>query len=119
MKILPPFLLSFALAGGACCAAAAAPPESQEWCEAASPCRELPASEYSFADLVRLARSGSPVVPLPSEAHNGPAVRVAAMQAPAPGQFSIGAVPEPRFWLLLSGFAAALWVARRRLEPSF
>jgi hypothetical protein len=34
--------------------------------------------------------------------------------------FSIGAVPEPKSWLLvLSGLALAGWVARRRLGYSF
>jgi hypothetical protein len=40
---------------------------------------------------------------------------------PAPGAeaaFSIAGVPEPRGWLLLSGLALALWVARRRLGHS-
>jgi hypothetical protein len=34
--------------------------------------------------------------------------------------FSIGAMPQPEHWLLiLSGLAAAAWVARRRLGNSF
>jgi hypothetical protein len=80
------------------------------------------AAEQSFADLYRQAISDTgpgafDALPAP-RAPEG-AVRVAALPASAPSQFSVGVTPEPRLWLLLSGLAAALWVARRRLDASF
>jgi len=89
----------------------------------------------SFADLYRLTVSGAqpaPVAAVPAEAESRaePALRPISTEAPpartaftvaAPPQlagyaFSIGHVPEPQRWLLLlSGLAAAAWVARRRL----
>jgi hypothetical protein len=71
-------------------------------------------SQYSFADLYRVTVAGPaanlfPVLPL----QEGP-VRVAAGQVPV--QFSVSEQREPRLGLLLlSGIAAAMWVARRRL----
>jgi hypothetical protein len=73
-------------------------------------------SQYSFADVYRLtvsepALAGSPFATAPDSP-----IRVAVTQGPAPVQFSIGAMPKPQLWLLLlSGVAAAVWVARRRL----
>jgi hypothetical protein len=47
-----------------------------------------------------------------------PAAAAAPVQASY--MFSIGAMPQPERWLLiLSGLAAAAWVARRRLGNSF
>ena len=77
-----------------------------------------PPSQYSFADLYRLAvgQAAAPgyfIVPV-SEAQ----VRAAA--APAPAQFSVTDAPKPELGLLLlSGLAAAFWVARRRLGYGF
>ena len=77
-------------------------------------------SQYSFADVYRLTVSEPALAGLPfAAAHDSP-IRVAVTQGPAPVQFSIGAMPEPQLWLLLlSGVAAAGWVARRRLGYSF
>ncbi|HWD22610.1 MAG TPA: hypothetical protein VG591_05715 [Burkholderiales bacterium] len=75
---------------------------------------------YSFADVYRLTVSGAAAENLPALALNGAPARVASA-VPAPGAeaaFSIAGVPEPRGWLLLSGLALALWVARRRLGHS-
>ncbi len=99
-------------------------------------------SMYSFADVFRLTVAGAamtdnPLMRLPASAaladHQ---LRVAssvtpgepqqpvrhllsiASPAPLPASyvFSIGAMPQPERWLLiLSGLAAAGWVARRRL----
>ncbi|OGA71308.1 MAG: hypothetical protein A3G81_31010 [Betaproteobacteria bacterium RIFCSPLOWO2_12_FULL_65_14] len=76
---------------------------------------------YSFADVYRLTVSGAALSNLPALALNDAPVRVAAAAAPpAPdAAFSIAGVGEPRGWLLLSGLALALWVARRRLGHSF
>jgi len=88
----------------------------------------------SFADLYRLTVSGAQpapaVAPAEPEGRAETALRPVSTEAPpartaftvaAPPQlagyaFSIGHVPEPQRWLLLlSGLAAAAWVARRRL----
>jgi len=91
---------------------------------------------YSFADLYRLtasAPSASPALagPAPAEPALRPvsieaqpvryAFTVATPTALAGGYaFSIGALPEPGRWLLvLSGLAAAAWVARRRLYSPY
>ena len=87
---------------------------------------------YSFADLYRLTASGAPVAsPVPAETALRPVstdvqpVRYAftvATPTPLAGgyAFSIGALPEPGRWLLvLSGLAAAAWVARRRLYSPY
>jgi hypothetical protein len=71
-------------------------------------------SQYSFADLYRatLAGPAASLFPLAS-AQDGP-VRVATGQAQV--QFSVSEPREPQLGLLLlSGIAAAMWVARRRL----
>ena len=96
------------------------------------------ASLTSFADLYRLTVSGAQPAPAVAALEPGaraegsaePALRPVSSEAPpartaftvaAPPQlagyaFSIGHVPEPQRWLLLlSGLAAAAWVARRRL----
>ena len=90
-----------------------------------------PAS-LSFADLYRLTLSGpmgaeSPVAAPPPQAEayiftvaaSGPqAGRPQGAQEFSPA-LSVGALPEPQRWLLLlSGLAAAGWVARRRLGYS-
>ena len=76
---------------------------------------------YSFADVYQLTVSGAALVDLPALALNDSPARLAvAAPAAAPeAAFSIAAVAEPRGWLLLSGLALALWVARRRLGHSF
>jgi hypothetical protein len=83
---------------------------------------------YSFADLYKVTVNGTP---LPAVTAVDPVLRPVSTEAPparyaftaaspvalAGGYaFSIGAMPEPGRWLLvLSGLAAAGWVARRRL----
>ena len=75
-------------------------------------------SQYSFAELYRLAvgqaaTPGYPIVP----ASDAP-VRDTQMRAATalPAQFSVADAPKPELGLLLlSGLAAAVWVARRRL----
>jgi hypothetical protein len=76
---------------------------------------------YSFADVYRLTVSGAALGNLPALALTDSPVHVAvAVAPPAPeAAFSIAGVAEPRGWLLLSGLALALWVARRRLGHSF
>jgi hypothetical protein len=95
-------------------------------------------SMYSFADVFRLTVAGAatPDNALPKSAaladyqlrvvssEPQPAVRqVFPTAAAAPlhsSMFAIGAMPPPERWLLiLSGLAAAGWVARRRLGSSF
>jgi hypothetical protein len=102
-------------------------------------------SMYSFADVFRLTVAGAPMTNnpltrLPTSAaladYPDYQLRVASSEprepvrqlfsiaspAPLPASyvFSIGAMPQPELWLLvLSGFAAAAWVARRRLGYSF
>jgi len=68
----------------------------------------------SFADMVRLS-AGAPLLAEPAAAHAP--LRVTFVQAAAAEpRFSIRAVREPGRWiLLLSGLAAAGWVAHRRL----
>jgi hypothetical protein len=58
---------------------------------------------------------------MPALAPSDPPVRlaVAAPAAEPEGAFSTASATEPRGWLLLSGLALALWVARRRLGHSF
>ena len=100
-------------------------------------------SMYSFADVFRLTVAGAaladnPLLRLPTSAAalpdyqlrvassepREPARNLFSIAAPAPLPasyvFSIGALPQPQRWLLiLSGLAAAAWVARRRLGYSF
>jgi hypothetical protein len=77
---------------------------------------------YSFADVYRLAVSGSTPGGPPLLGGTDSPVRVALTQAaiaPEP-QYSVIRIPEPGRWvLLLSGLALALWVARRRLGYYF
>ena len=76
-------------------------------------------SQYSFADIYRLALAGPGAARLAAVPPAETTVRVAAMTA-APAQFEIAEAREPRFWmLLLAGLAAAVWVARRRLGYAF
>jgi hypothetical protein len=90
------------------------------------------ASLYSFSDVFRLTAGSMPLTEYPLAPAQGIAVALPVSNAPAPShpapaaqadaeyRFSIGAVPEPRRWLLvLSGLALAGWVARRRLGHSF
>jgi hypothetical protein len=97
---------------------------------------------YSFADVFRLTVAGAaitdttlsrpPTTALPgdyplrlaSSEPREPARQLFSIASPAPLPagyvFSIGAMPQPERWLLiLSGLAAAAWVARRRLGYSF
>jgi len=98
-------------------------------------------SMYSFADVFRLTVAGAaladnPLLRLPKSAALADyQLRVASSEplaarqlfsiaspAPLPASyvFSIGVLPQPERWLLiLSGLAAAAWVARRRLGYSF
>jgi hypothetical protein len=74
-------------------------------------------SLYSFSDLHRLAVSGPAagfwIVP----ASDAP-IRTATAQPAA--QFSVSEASQPPLaLLLLSGLAAAMWVARRRLGYAF
>ncbi len=78
-------------------------------------------SMYSFVDVYQLTVSGAALNNLPALTLNGSPIRV-AVAAPAvepEAAFAIAGVAEPRGWLLLSGLALALWVARRRLGHSF
>jgi hypothetical protein len=71
-------------------------------------------SQYSFVDLYRATVAGPAASLFPAApAHEAP-VRIATAQPLA--QFSVSEPREPRLGLLLlSGMAAAIWVARRRL----
>jgi len=76
-------------------------------------------SQYSFADIYRLALSGPGAASLAAVPPAETTVRVAA-STQAPAQFAVGEVREPRLWmLLLAGLSAAVWVARRRLGYAF
>ena len=78
---------------------------------------EVHPSQYSFADLYRLAVAGT-VASLGTGAGTEAPVRTATAQPGA--QFSISESPEPqRGALLLAGVALAIWVARRRLGYAF
>lgn len=71
-------------------------------------------SQLSFAELYRLTLAAPAAPGLPVLAAPDAPVRVAA--SPLPAQFSVADAPKPELWLLLlSGLAAAVWVARRRL----
>ena len=116
MKILKPLLLVWFLA----CAAQPAAGAEESFQGALQPGAAPHPSQYSFADIYRLTLSGPAPAGFRLIAANDSPVRVAVTQAAPAAQFSIGAVPEPQLWmLLLSGFAAAAWVARRRLGYSF
>ena len=104
---------SFLVAMIVCCAAQAAPGEESfqgALARGAAPY----ASQLSFADLYRLTLAGPAAPGLPPAPALEAPVRVSAWQAPV--QFSVADTPKPQLWLLLlSGLAAAVWVARRRL----
>jgi hypothetical protein len=71
-------------------------------------------SQLSFAELYRLTLAAPAAPGLPVLAAPDAPIRVAAAQPPA--QFSVVDAPKPELGLLLlSGLAAAVWVARRRL----
>jgi hypothetical protein len=71
-------------------------------------------SQYSFADLYRATVAGPGASLFPAGPGEDAPLRVATALAPA--QLSVGDAREPQLGLLLlSGIAAALWVARRRL----
>lgn len=75
------------------------------------------ASQYSFADLYRLAVSGQSASLSMAPSAEAP-LRTATSQPPV--QFSVSEAREPQPWLLLlSGVALAIWVARRRLGYAF
>ena len=75
-------------------------------------------SQYSFVDIYRLALAGPPVAGVAAVPAAETTIRVAS--APAPAQFAVAEVREPKPWLLLlAGMAAAVWVARRRLGYTF
>ena len=123
MKTLKPLHVVWALAfafGAQPAAAAAAAATEESFQGALHRAAAAPQSQYSFADVYRLTVSGPALAEFPLIPANDAPIRVAVTQAPAPAQFSIGAVPEPQRWLLLlSGLALAAWVARRRLGYSF
>src|SRR5262245_16271096 len=76
-------------------------------------------SQYSFADIYRLALAGPGAASVAAVAPAETTVRVAA-PTQAPVQFAVAEAREPRLWmLLLAGVAAAVWVARRRLGYAF
>jgi hypothetical protein len=124
-----------ASAGAASFSASAAPdPTLLPGPDAALLYAPLPAhaSLYSFSDVFRLTAGSMPLAEYPLAPAQGIAVAFPVSTAAAPShppaaaqveaeyRFSIGAVPEPRRWLLiLSGLALAGWVARRRLGHSF
>jgi MYXO-CTERM domain-containing protein len=74
----------------------------------------VPPAQHSFSDLYRLAVTSGAGPALPTGASGEAPLRTATAQAPA--QFSVSDASEPGLGLLLlSGLAAATWVARRRL----
>jgi hypothetical protein len=76
-------------------------------------------SQYSFADVYRLALAGPAAAGLAPVPPAETSIRVVA-STQAPAQFAVAEVREPRLWmLLLAGMAAAVWVARRRLGYAF
>ena len=93
---------------------AAQPAAGSESFQAALPrVGEVHPSQYSFADLYRLAVAG-PSAGFTLVAANEATLRTATAQPST--QFSISEAPEPQLGaLLLSGVALAIWVARRRL----
>jgi len=120
MKILVPLLAVWVLAftSGAQPASAAITDESFQG--ALHRGASVHPSQYSFVDVYRLTMSGPALAGFALVPANDSPIRVAVAQTPAPVQFSIGAMPEPQLWLLLlSGLAAAAWVARRRLGYTF
>ena len=69
-------------------------------------------SRVSFADMVRLA-AGAPALPEPVPGPRRVSFSAAAAAEPL---FSVRPAREPAWWLLvLSGLAAAGWVAHRRM----
>src|SRR5574340_1848070 len=68
-------------------------------------------SMYSFADVYRLTVSGSALGNLPALALDDAPIRVAVAAPPAGPEAacSLAGVAAPRGWLLLAGFALALW----------
>jgi hypothetical protein len=73
---------------------------------------------YSFADVYRLTVAG-PMGGMPlAETPEAP-IRVAVQAQAAEPRFLVAPAPQPDTWLLiLAGFAAAGWVAHRRLVRS-
>jgi len=119
MKILKPLLVVWVLAFAFGAQPAAAATADESFQGALQRNASADPSQYSFADVYRLMVSGAALAGFALVPANDTPIRVAAAQTPARAQFSIGPVPEPQLWLLLlSGFAAAAWVARRRLGYS-
>jgi hypothetical protein len=82
------------------------------------------ASDASSARLPKSAASVDYQLRVVSSEAQAPVRQLFPAATAAPVQssymFSIGAMPQPERWLLiLSGLAAAAWVARRRLGNSF
>ena len=78
-------------------------------------------SLYSFSDLCRLTAEGE--APASPPALQAQGIPVSLSMTPGPQKaayvFSTGSIPQPGRWpLMLSGLAAAAWVARRRLGYS-
>jgi hypothetical protein len=95
-----------------CCSQAAAGEDSFQG--ALSRAAAVHPSQYSFTELYRATVGGPPAAAFPSAPAPDAPIRVASVQPTA--QFSISEAREPRLALLvLSGVAAAVWVARRRL----
>ena len=117
MNILKPLLLVWFLAFAAQPAAAG----TEESFQGALHRGAAPhPSQYSFADIYRLTVSGPALAGFGLVPASDSPMRVAVTQAAPATRFSIGAMPEPQLWLLLlSGIAAAAWVARRRLGYAF
>jgi hypothetical protein len=114
MKILQASIVALLLAGFAGAAEAG-------WTDAAAvgvaPALPSDPSLYSFADLCRLA-SGEVPAPRAAPLQSVP-VSFSVGPQKAAYSFSTGSVPQPGRWpLMLSGLAAAAWVARRRLGYS-
>jgi hypothetical protein len=119
MKILRTLFVAWACACGTLASAAAVATE-ESFHAALHRGSSAHPLQYSFADVYRLTVSGPALSGFPVAPSNDAPMRVAVTQAPAPAQFSVAAVPEQELWLLLlSGFALAAWVARRRLSYTF
>jgi hypothetical protein len=144
MKFFLQALATIAAFGAAALAPASAAVENAAIADAALLYAPLPAqpSMYSFTDVFKLTVAGAAMTDDPiarpsmsatsadyprrvvSSESQQPVRQIFSIASPAPLSagpvFSIGAMPQPERWLLiLSGLAAAAWVARRRLGHSF
>ena len=122
MKFIRPAAL-FVLLGAASGLAAAADPALTSFAELyrLTVSGAQPLAQPAAAVAEESASAGATLRPVSTEPP--PARYAFTVAAPPPlaagYAFSIGGVPEPQRWLLvLSGLAAAAWVARRRLYSS-